>query len=128
MLRLDYLLPEGGRVTGNGSGVLLRMTGSRRRGHYLEANIGKGNTGDIWWAAGRRCTRYRVRNERPIGEWNEYVIEAVGSRIRTWINGKPCVDLDDPPGRRRGIFGLQLHSGDPMEVRFKDMKLEVLVK
>ena len=26
----------------------------------------------------------------------------------------------------RGIFGLQIHSGGPMEVRFKDLKLEVL--
>jgi hypothetical protein len=38
---------------------------------------------------------------------------------------KPCVDLDDPPGARRGIFALQLHSGGPMEIRFKDLKLEV---
>jgi hypothetical protein len=45
--------------------------------------------------------------------------------VRTWINGKPCVDLDDPSGRRRGVFGLQIHSGGPMEVRFKDIKLEV---
>ena len=27
---------------------------------------------------------------------------------------------------RRGIFALQIHSGGPMEVRFKDIKLEVL--
>ena len=53
------------------------------------------------------------------------MIEAVGSRVRTWINGKLCVDLDDPKISRRGIFGLQIHAGGPMEVRFKDMKLEV---
>ena len=27
---------------------------------------------------------------------------------------------------RRGIFALQIHAGGPMEVRFKDIKLEVL--
>ena len=30
-----------------------------------------------------------------------------------------------PPGAKRGIFALQLHSGGPMEVRFKDLKLEL---
>ena len=58
-------------------------------------------------------------------DWNDYEIVASGSKIRTWINGQSCVDLDDPPGARRGIFALQLHSGGPMEVRFKDIKLEV---
>ena len=59
-------------------------------------------------------------------DWNEYVIEANGSHVRTWINGTLCVDLDDAKLARRGIFGLQIHSGGAMEVRFKDLKLEVL--
>jgi hypothetical protein len=33
--------------------------------------------------------------------------------------------LDDPSGHRRGIFGLQIHSGGPMEARFKDLRLEL---
>ena len=60
-----------------------------------------------------------------VDDWNEYVIEAVGSRIKTWLNGQLCVDFDDPAGAKRGIFALQIHSGGPMEVRFKDIKLEV---
>jgi putative membrane-bound dehydrogenase-like protein len=62
------------------------------------------------------------------GEWNRYEIRAEGSHIQTFINGKLCVDLDDPQGKRRGIFALQLHSGGPTEVRFKNVKLEVLPK
>jgi 3-keto-disaccharide hydrolase len=54
------------------------------------------------------------------------VIEAVGSKVKTWINGKPCVDLDDEKLSRRGLFAFQLHSGGAMEVRYKDVKLEVL--
>ncbi|MBA3273429.1 MAG: hypothetical protein H0T11_06105, partial [Chthoniobacterales bacterium] len=34
-------------------------------------------------------------------------------------------DLDDPAGAKRGLFALQLHSGGPTEVRFKDFTLEV---
>ena len=33
------------------------------------------------------------------------VVEAIGSRIRTWINVQLCVYLDDPDGKRRGIAG-----------------------
>jgi hypothetical protein len=59
------------------------------------------------------------------GEWNRYEIEAVGSRIRTWINGQPCVDLNDATGQSRGVFALQIHAGGPMEVRFRNFQLEV---
>jgi hypothetical protein len=36
------------------------------------------------------------------------------------------VDLDDKVMSRRGLFALQIHSGGAMEVRFKDIRLEVL--
>ena len=58
------------------------------------------------------------------GEWNDYVIEAAGTRVRTWINGQACVDLDDPAGAKSGLIAFQLHSGGPTEVRFKDLRLE----
>jgi hypothetical protein len=51
--------------------------------------------------------------------WNTYVIETLGSHVRTWLNGQPCVDLDDPAGARRGIVALQLHSGGPPKIRFR---------
>ena len=51
--------------------------------------------------------------------------KAIGSRIRTWINGHPCVDLDDDKGAREGIIALQLHSGGTTEVRFRNLQLEV---
>jgi putative heme-binding domain-containing protein len=59
------------------------------------------------------------------GDWNEYKIVAHGGHIQTWLNGHLCVDLDDPQGKRRGQFAVQLHSGDPTEVRFRNLKLEV---
>jgi hypothetical protein len=46
--------------------------------------------------------------------------------VRTWINGNLCVDMQDAEGARRGVFALQLHSGGPMEVRFRRLKLEVI--
>ena len=37
-----------------------------------------------------------------------------------------CASTWTTPSARRGIFALQLHSGGPMEVRFKDLKLELI--
>ena len=42
------------------------------------------------------------------GEWNKVRIEAVGSRIRTWLNGKACSDLLDDM-TPSGFIALQVH-------------------
>ena len=59
-------------------------------------------------------------------EWNTYEIRAVGGKVQTWINGQLCVDLVDDKLPRRGHLALQLHVGEAMEVRMKDLELEVL--
>ena len=43
------------------------------------------------------------------GEWNHARIEAIGSRIRTWINGVPCSNLVDERSSK-GLIALQVHS------------------
>ena len=42
-------------------------------------------------------------------EWNQVRIEAVGSRIRTWVNGINCADLIDDVDAS-GFIALQVHS------------------
>lgn len=92
----------------------------------LQADIGHG-----WWG---KLYEEHLRGllwDKPgdqhvrVNEWNDYKIEAIGNRIRTWLNGQLCVDLSDDKVARRGVFALQLHSGGPMEIRFKDLKLDV---
>ena len=46
--------------------------------------------------------------------------------MKTILNGIVSIDVDDPKISRRGIFALQIHAGGPMEVRFKDLRLEVI--
>ena len=55
-----------------------------------------------------------------------YEIVADGDHIQTFINGQPCVDLQDPEGAKRGIIAFQLHSGGPTEIRFRNLQLEVI--
>lgn len=92
-----------------------------------QADIGPGWWGKLYEEGGRGLlwSRSGEAHVKP-GEWNTYTIEAKGDRSRTWINGNPCVDLDDPNGQNPGLFALQLHSGGATEVRFKDFKLELL--
>jgi hypothetical protein len=45
--------------------------------------------------------------------------------VQTWLNDQPCVDLDDPAGAREGIVAVQLHSGGPTEVRFRNFELKL---
>jgi putative membrane-bound dehydrogenase-like protein len=92
-----------------------------------QADIGAGWWGKLYEEHGRGLL-WKQSGEKHVhpNDWNEYVIEAQGSKVRTWINGQLCVDLDDPKLARRGLFAFQLHSGKAMEVRFKDIRLEVL--
>ena len=43
------------------------------------------------------------------GKWNHARIEAVGNRIRTWLNGVPCANLIDERASH-GFIALQVHS------------------
>ncbi len=115
--------------TGN-SGIQFR---SRVRPDGLvegyQADIGAGWWGKLYEEHGRgvlwnKDASHLVRPEK----WNHYRIVARGHHIRTYLNGKLCVDLKDPKGALRGIIALQIHSGPAMEVRFRNLKLRVLEK
>ena len=92
-----------------------------------QADVGAGWWGKLYEENGRGLIWDQPGDKHvKVDDWNDYEIIAEGSRVRTLLNGKPCVDLDDPMISRRGLFAFQIHSGGPMEVRFKDIKLEVL--
>lgn len=60
-------------------------------------------------------------------DWNEYLIEAIGPRLRHIINGKlmsVTVDGDRKHRASSGVIALQLHQGPPMTVRFRNIRLE----
>ena len=91
-----------------------------------QADIGAGWWGKLYEEHGRAILWNKSGEEHvQTGDWNTYEIVAVGDQILTAINGKPCVNLTDPLGAHRGIIAFQLHSGGPMEVRYKDFKLEL---
>ncbi len=110
------------------SGVQFRskpISGGSVKGY--QADIGPGWWGKLYEEHGRGLLwdKSGEAHLKP-DQWNRYEIIAKGSEIETRINGQPCVKIHDDEGAKRGIFALQLHSGGPTEVRFRNFKLEVL--
>lgn len=65
------------------------------------------------------------------GEWNQYLVRARGSSIKTWVNGVPVADLTDTKtNMRKGHIGLQVHGirrgAGPYEVRWRNLQLREL--
>jgi putative heme-binding domain-containing protein len=110
------------------SGVQFRsesLAGGEVKGY--QADIGQGWWGKLYEEHGRGLLwNHSGEAHVKLGEWNQYEIVAVGGKLLTRINGQACVDLEDLEGAKRGIFALQLHSGGPTEVRFRNLKLELL--
>ena len=55
------------------------------------------------------------------GQWNQMRIEAIGSSIRTWINGVQCANLTDDL-TAKGFIGLQVHGVNQPEQVGKQVK------
>lgn len=109
------------------SGVQFR---SEKFGDYEmkgpQADVGLGWWGKLYEENGRAILSDKSGDSYVhADDWNTYEILAVDGKIRTAINGNLCVDLDDAKISRRGIAGLQMHAGGPLEVRFKDFHLEL---
>ena len=92
----------------------------------LQADIGPGWWGKLYEEHGRGLLENQGAAEHiRRGEWNTYEIVAVGDRVLTAINGHPAVDRTDAEFAKSGIIALQLHSGGPMEVRFRNFRFEL---
>ena len=59
------------------------------------------------------------------GDWNEIMIQCVGPSIKTWLNGEKIADFMDVT-TQDGVFGLQVHSGEKGQVRWRNIKIKEL--
>ena len=62
------------------------------------------------------------------GDWNHYRVEAIGNRLRTWVNGVPAADVVDDMDAR-GFIAFQVHAipdadaARHPEVRFRNVRM-----
>ena len=60
-------------------------------------------------------------------DWNDYVIIGKGNVLKHYLNGVQTVEFTDEDEKNRelsGLLALQIHSGPPMVVEFRDVRLK----
>lgn len=115
------------------------------RVHGYQIEIDPDPKRDRWWTAGiydegRRDWLFPgvlggdgkafTENGRKLfkqGDWNHVRVEAIGSSMKTWLNGKACAQIEDLM-TPRGFIALQVHNiGDASlvgaEVRWRNLIL-----
>jgi len=116
--------------------VALQPDGSERvNGYQVECDDHDGRpwAGGIYEEAGRgwlypMAYHMCVTKENKRGEWNKIRVEAVGSIIRTYINGVNFANLVDDK-RNEGLIALQVHgignneALEGKEIRWKNIRI-----
>ena len=57
------------------------------------------------------------------GEWNDMTIEAEGRNVTVYVNGIKSAEITNDPSPTEGHFALQLHAGQDMEVRMRNVEV-----
>lgn len=90
-----------------------------------QADIGNGCWGSLYEERLRGVVvPYKPDLVEPIlkkEDWNEMQVFAVEDYIMQTLNGVVTVEFYDPPGAKKGLFGLQLHGGPPQEIFFRNI-------
>jgi HEAT repeat protein len=135
----DFELRLKVKLAGKGAngGIQLR---SRRVPQRSEVMGYQADMGGPYWGClydeGRRrkilasADREKVEEVLRPDDWNDYVIRCVGNRIQLWFNGFRTVDYTEPESdiEQKGIIGLQVHAGVPMEAWYKDISIREITQ
>ena len=133
ILKLSFRLVNG---EGN-SGVQFR---SRRIPDSEEVSGYQADIGQQYWGSlydesrrrrilvdARKAGVMEVVNRKG---WNDLVVRCRGDQVTIELNGLKTVDYREPDSEiaRSGIIAFQVHSGGPMEIQFKNIRIKELGK
>lgn len=129
-LRLQFRLRDG---QGN-TGVQFR---SRRVPESTEVSGYQADIGEKYWGClydESRRNKILVQASESLAaklrkdDWNDYSIRAVGDHITLTLNGVTTVDYREPDAdiARSGIIALQVHSGPPLKIEFRNIRIRKL--
>lgn len=109
-----------------------RSSGDHEVSGY-QADLGPGWWGCLWDESRRKRVLAgppEISRTDPVAveDWNEYRIRCDGRRIRLSINGVQTADYSesDPGIPLTGIIALQVHAGEPMEARYRRVRIKEL--
>ena len=129
----DFVLRAQVKLRNHNSGIQFRSRPREGPGWVVigyQADVAQNN----WWGSlyeekgrGVLVNGWKGKGETVVraGDWNDYEITARGEHIIIRLNGLVTAELDDN-GAASGIIALQLHSGPPMEVYFRNLKLKAM--
>ncbi|MHC4750561.1 MAG: family 16 glycoside hydrolase [Planctomycetota bacterium] len=125
ILELEFLVEPG-----MNSGIQIRSNSFKHyknyRVHGYQVEI---DTSNRAWSGGiydeaRRGWLYPLKDKPKAqkafkqNQWNHYRIEAIGERIRTWVNSVPAADLKDDM-TSTGFIALQVHGSKEADKKIK---------
>ncbi len=113
------------------SGVFFRSTveGVIIDGWQVEISPPGMNTGGIYESYGREWLIIPDPEKENLnyGDWNSMKIMVNGDNVKTWLNGVEMITLNDELiGEGKGSIALQIHAGDDVKVRWRNINLEKL--
>jgi hypothetical protein len=137
----DFILEYDAKIDSDmNSGVMIRgvsdpaIKGGRVHGYQVEIDPSdRAWTGGIYdearqgWLhtlAGQPAAQKAIRK----GQWNTFRVEAIGTSLRTWLNGVPAANIVDDQ-TARGVIALQVHSIGKDEkrvgetIRFRNIRI-----
>jgi hypothetical protein len=106
---------ENGRMflAQRGEAVIVKPDPDDSQKHVIEKIGSVGDTAEIEQAIHR-------------DDWNEYTVIANGNQFTHLINGRVtavAIDEHDAKRRKSGLIAFQLHSGPPMKIQVKDIRV-----
>ena len=128
----DFILTLEFKQESNGnSGVFFRSTveGIIISGWQVEIAPPGMATGGIYESYGRGWLIKPNSKDENLndGDWNLMKIIVDKDYVKTWLNGNEMISLkDELIGIGRGSIVLQIHEGDDVKVRWRNIKLEKL--
>ena len=120
---------------GFNSGLGFRLVGSKGKPKGYQCEIDLGLTGGIYgigmggWLYPKSAEDKASYKTATAGlfkpkEWNVVKVRCVGSRMQTWVNGKPVADITGAK-KQAGRFGIQ-HHGKGRLVKFRNLRAKNL--
>lgn len=140
----DFELRFEAKLVGKGNNAGVQFWSQRIPDHHemigYQCDIGGWSKGSIWGFLYDESRRRKMLAElpqdvlakhvNPKGEWNKMRVRAECSRIQIWLNGFKTVDYTEPQPAgeipRDGRFGLQIHSGPPLECWYRNIWVKEL--
>ena len=128
----NFVLHAEAKLRNHNSGIQFRseeLPEFVMRGY--QADMAEGN----WWGSiyeekgtrGVMVNGWKDKGEKLVKatDWNTIDVTCKGDLIQVRLNGTVTAEIHDSV-RLEGLIGLQLHAGPPMQVEFRNIRIQVL--